>query len=454
MSASPKPIRAARSDYLLRSISPHPPPSSPHPPQDVRVPQGRAGTRDNGACRTWEGGGQEDKARGSGSKGPYGTQTGASSLALSRQPLISARLLALPKGKERPAWARRVRGLLLGQCCTCLGPPGPAVLCRGLPWPQEAASTQPGSPAGETEEAGKDLNPVLLPLTLTSIQIRDFFKLGLPISPTSLCRLIQASRSRAPSSVKAGLGSKGLGHLRQSPPGLETRAHLGRSPRRPAGHQLPLLPPSTLLGHTCSGTHAHIYYTGHTHKCHTHRYTHTPPCTHTRHRKHKHIWHVLQPGAGNSAQTTDSHSPLALMTQHLLKGASALLGSGEAPRRGRGQGLGGACGWACGRGLQGPGPSGAASSSLPGRSSECRHQTAGRWADRARNLLARSHRGSGLPAPLCTIRGREGRGKAGRVGRKAWLQRICTRCLSWEPGPAQTLVNPVSPWRLSGRIPV
>ena len=247
----------------------------------MRVPQGRAGTRDSGACRTSEGGGQEDKATGSGSKGPYETQTGASSPGLSRQPLISTRLLALPRGKERPAWARRVRGLLLGQCSTCLGPPGPAVLCRGLPWPEEAASTQPRSPARETEEAGKDLNPVLLPLKLTGIQIRDFFKLGLPISPTSLCRLIQASWSRAPSSVKAGLGSKGLGHLGQSPPGLETRAHLGRSPRRPAGHQLPLLPPSTLLGHTCSGTHTHTYTTQGIHTNAIHTGTHTTMYTHT-----------------------------------------------------------------------------------------------------------------------------------------------------------------------------
>lgn len=283
MSASPKPIRAARSDYLLRSISPHPPPSSPHPPQDVRVPQGRAGTRDSGACRAWERGGQEDKARGSGSQGPYGTQTRASYPGLSRQPLISRRLLALPRGKERPAWARRVRELALGQCGTCLGPLGPAVLCRGLPWSQEAASTQPRSPDGETEEAGKDLNPVLLPLKLTSIQIRDFFKLGLPISPTSLCRLIQASWSRAPSSVKAGLGSKGLGHLGQSPPRLETRAHLGRSPRRPAGHQLPLLPPSTLSRHTRSGTHTHTYTTQgiHTNVIHTGTHIHNHVHTHT-----------------------------------------------------------------------------------------------------------------------------------------------------------------------------
>ena len=34
------------------------------------------------------------------------------------------------------------------------------MLCRGLPWPQEAARAKPRSPDGETEEeAGKDLNP-------------------------------------------------------------------------------------------------------------------------------------------------------------------------------------------------------------------------------------------------------------------------------------------------------
>lgn len=70
------------------------------------------------------------------------------------------RPLAFPRDKERPAWARQVRGLALRQSCTCLGPPGPTVLCRGLPWPQEAARAKPRSPDGETEEeAGKDLNP-------------------------------------------------------------------------------------------------------------------------------------------------------------------------------------------------------------------------------------------------------------------------------------------------------
>ena len=161
MSASPKPIRAARSDYLLRSISPHPP-SSCSPPSAGR--EGPAGqSRDQGQ-RSLQGlGGGRARRQGKGLRVPgpcTEPRPGQFSWSLSRQPLISRRLLALPRDKERPAWARHVRGLALHQCCTCLGSPGPTLLCRGLPWPQEAARAKPRSPDGETEEeAGKDLNP-------------------------------------------------------------------------------------------------------------------------------------------------------------------------------------------------------------------------------------------------------------------------------------------------------
>ena len=55
----------------------------------------------------------------------------------------------------------------------------------------------------------------------------------------------------------------------------------------------------------------------------------------------------------------------------------------------------------------------------------------------------------------CSVRLEAGKGggkldgMAGKLGSSG----ICTRCpLSREPGPAQTLVNPVSPWRLNGGI--
>lgn len=108
MSASPKPIRAARSDYLLRSISPTPRPPAPHPLQDVRVSQGRTGTRGSGACRAWERGGQENKERCSGSQGPvWDPDRGQFSRSLSRQPLISRRPLAFPRDKGRPGQGKR-----------------------------------------------------------------------------------------------------------------------------------------------------------------------------------------------------------------------------------------------------------------------------------------------------------------------------------------------------------
>ena len=117
--------------------------------------------------------------------------------------------------------------------------------------------------------------------------------------------------------------------------------------------------------HAQAHTHTHIL-----HRAHIHSHVHT------HHHKHIHTWHVVQPGAGNSAQTTDSHSPLALMTQHLLKGASALLGSQQAGAKAVGGAKAGPVGGAC----RDQGPPRAASS-LPPRCSECRDQTSGCCAD-------------------------------------------------------------------------
>ena len=152
------------------------------------------------------------------------------------------------------------------------------------------------------------------------------------------------------------------------------------------GQQAPASPaPAThsLMAHMLRHTYTHIYYIGHTYRCHTPRYTQTQPCTHTITNIHaRGMWCSQELG---TPHRPDSHSSLTLMTQHLLKGASARwvpsrLGPRRwaGPRLGRGQGrVGGRVG---GRGLQGPGPLRAASSPPP-PCSECRDQTSGCCAD-------------------------------------------------------------------------
>lgn len=180
------------SALIIYSAASPPTPPAPHPLQDVRVTQGRTGTRaERGPAGDLERGGRK-QGRCSGSQGPvWDLDRGQFSRGLSRQPLINRRPLAFPRDKAGLEEAERGLALrqagLLGATRTHCAVQGTTLATGGCKGQAQ------GPDGGETRKRlSKDLNPgssdstsCSLPLKLISIQIRGFFKLRLPIHPTT-----------------------------------------------------------------------------------------------------------------------------------------------------------------------------------------------------------------------------------------------------------------------------
>ena len=222
-------------------------------------------------------------------------------------------------------------------------------------------------------------------------------------------------------------------------------AHVGQQGTSFPGSRHPLSYGTHAQAHT--HTHTHINYTGHTY---TAMYTHTPSQTYT---------HVACGAARSWELRTDHRQPFPLGFNDTASAQRGICFAGFPA--GWGQGSGRGQGWAGGRGLwagRWAGPLGTRArpaqlppSLRPALSAGIRPQGAvptelGTTSPGATEDLVSRPRSARLEAW-------KGEGKLDGMAGNLGSSRICTRCpLSREPGPAQALVNPVSPWRLSGGI--
>jgi len=222
-------------------------------------------------------------------------------------------------------------------------------------------------------------------------------------------------------------------------------AHVGQQGTSFPGSRHPLSYGTHAQAHT--HTHTHINYTGHTY---TAMYTHTPSQTYT---------HVACGAARSWELRTDHRQPFPLGFNDTASAQRGICFAGFPA--GWGQGSGRGQGWAGGLGLwagRWAGPLGTRArpaqlppSLRPALSAGIRPQGAvptelGTTSPGATEDLVSRPRSARLEAW-------KGGGKLDGMAGKLGSSGICTRCpLSREPGPAQTLVNPVSPWRLSGGI--